>query len=119
MGRLTEASAAQLTAIAARLEIVHGLLAPWKHYDGDVYADARFLLAQIDTLRQEQAAMTEERNFQGRRALKAEQQRDAARAALEKYGDHLRSCACSARGVRGQQIPICTCGLDAALKAGR
>ena len=39
-----------------------------------------------------------------------------AREALEKYGEHLRSCACSARGVRGQQIPICTCGLDAALK---
>ncbi len=85
------------------------------------------LSAHVETLEREKAELTDEAiqkhgmdsGFWGRAASRAltakkqaEQQRDAAHAALWKYGQHLPSC-----GKNPSVSFICQCGLDAALAA--
>jgi len=51
------------------------------------------------------------------RLQQAEQQRDAAHAALTKFGKHWLSCGSRYVSDGDTTGPVCTCGLDAALAA--
>jgi hypothetical protein len=97
----TQAIAARLTALKERFDNYY--------YDTDLsVADMRFLLAHVETLTQQVAELTEE--LAGRpvlvtewqklthRAVEAEQQRDAAIAAMKDALQRMSDCArCGAR----------------------
>jgi BioD-like phosphotransacetylase family protein len=98
----TQAIAARLTAIAKRLD----LLNQFGHTRDEI--DLLFLLAHVETLTQQVAELTEE--LAGRpvlvtewqklthRAVEAEQQRDAAIAAMKDALQRMSDCArCGAR----------------------
>ncbi len=83
--------------------------------------DFRFLLAHVETLTQQVAELEADRDSWRElrntlalpalaRAEQAEQQRDAAHAALVEFGAHDPSCSAHLGGK-------CYCGLDAALAA--
>jgi uncharacterized protein (DUF3084 family) len=74
------------------------------------------LRREADIIRQENARLTAEAKDdlrvmveEGEQLRQAEQQRDAAHAALVRFGTHEESC------IVGQAGHPCTCGLDAAL----
>jgi len=79
-------------------------------------AEVETLTQQVAELREMSAAHREEARAERDRRLEAEQQRDAAHAALEKFGQH----NCKLKTWLRRQLPadyVCTCGLDAALAA--
>jgi hypothetical protein len=91
------------------------------HLD-DIEDEFAFLLAHVETLEREKAALTAALHASERfraedagHSLVAQnelrQQRDTAHAALRTFGTHEESC------IVGQAGHPCTCGLDAALAA--
>ena len=108
-----QARAARLTAIAE--QACNGSKGPGQiefEIEELIAAHVETLTQQVAELTATNAALSADLNDSLRNEASLEQQRDAAHAALKKWGRHKPDC-----DSRYGEPPPCTCGLDAALAA--